>query len=202
VASRCEAGHYYLLNNYNPGYEPQLSNEDASTFNGIWQDAYYQDYAVGDGATAFTIPPNRNGNGKDPSKTNSIGDTLNNAGISWKYYGDQLNVFHTDPHVTNSPAKGQLPDEYCQICNPFQYDQSIMESADVNKHIQDTTSLYADISERHEPAGSFVREAQRPGGRPPGFLEAGPVRGLREEDRGRGAELGLCQRHRHFHHLR
>ena len=167
VASRCEAGHYYLLNNYNPGYEPQLSNEDASTFNGIWQDAYYQDYAVGDGATAFTIPPNRNGNGKDPLKTNSIGDTLNNAGISWKYYGDQLNVFHTDPHVTNSPAKGQLPDEYCQICNPFQYDQSIMESPDVNKHIQDTTSLYADISSgTNLPAVSFVKPSGLVDGHP------------------------------------
>ena len=168
VASRCEAGHYYLLNNYNPGYEPQLSNEDASTFNGIWQDAYYQDYAMGDGATAFTIPPNRNGDGKDPSKTNSIGDTLNNAGISWKYYGDQLNVFHTDPHVTNSPAKGQLPDEYCQICNPFQYDQSIMESADVNQHIQDSTSLYADIaSGTNLPAVSFVK--------PSGFVDGHPA---------------------------
>src|SRR5580658_4070899 len=167
VASRCEPGHYYLLNNYNPGYEPQLSNEDASSFNGIWQDAYYQDYAVGDGATAFTIPPNRNGNGKDPSKTNSIGDTLNNAGISWKYYGDQLNVFHTDPHVTNSPAKGQLPDEYCQICNPFQYDQSIMESADVNKHIQDSTSLYADIaSGTNLPAVSFVKPSGLVDGHP------------------------------------
>ncbi|HXY97137.1 MAG TPA: alkaline phosphatase family protein [Steroidobacteraceae bacterium] len=167
VASRCEPGHYYLLNNYNPGYEPQLSNEDASTFNGTWQDAYYQDYAVGDGATAFTIPPNRNGNGKDPSRTNSIGDTLNNAGISWKYYGDQLNVFHTDPHVTNSPAKGQLPDEYCQICNPFQYDQSIMESPDVNKHIQDSTSLYADIaSGANLPAVSFVKPSGLVDGHP------------------------------------
>ncbi len=167
VDSRCEAGHYYLMNNYNPGYEPQLSNEDASTFNGTWQDAYYQDYALGDGATAFTIPPNRNGNGKDPSKTNSIGDTLNNAGISWKYYGDQLNVFHTDPHVTNSPAKGQLPDEYCQICNPFQYDQSIMESADVNKHIQDSTSLYADIaSGTNLPAVSFAKPSGLVDGHP------------------------------------
>jgi phospholipase C len=167
VASRCEAGHYYLLNNYNPGYEPQLSNEDASTFNGVWQDAYYQDYALGDGATAFTIPPNRNGNGKDPSKTNSIGDTLNNAGISWKYYGDQLNVFHTDPHVINNPAKGQLPDEYCLICNPFQYDQSIMESADVNKHIQDSTSLYADItSGTNLPAVSFVKPSGLVDGHP------------------------------------
>ena len=167
VASRCEAGRYYLLNNYNPGYEPQLSNEDASAFNGLWQDAYYQDYAVGAGATAFTIPPNRNGNGKDPSKTNSIGDTLNNAGISWKYYGDQLNVFHTDPHVTNSPAKGELPDEYCQICNPFQYDQSIMESPDVNKHIQDTTSLYADIKGgANLPAVSFVKPSGLVDGHP------------------------------------
>jgi phospholipase C len=167
VASRCEPGHYYLLNNYNPGYEPSLSNEDASTYNGTWQDAYYQDYAMGDGATAFTIPPNRNGNGKDPTKNNSIGDTLNNAGISWKYYGDQLNVFHTDPHVTNSPAKGQLPDEYCQICNPFQYDQSIMESPDVNKHIQDTTSLYADISSGTTlPAVSFVKPSGLVDGHP------------------------------------
>jgi phospholipase C len=168
VESRCEAGHYYLLNNYNPGYEPQLSNEDAGSFNGLWQDAYYQDYAQGDGATAFTIPPNRNGNGRDPSKTNSIGDVLNNAGISWKYYGDQLNVFHTDPHVTNSPAKGQLPDEYCQICNPFQYDQSIMESPDVNAHLQDTTSLYADIaSGTNLPAVSFVK--------PSGFVDGHPA---------------------------
>jgi phospholipase C len=167
VASRCEAGHYYLLNNYNPGYEPQLVNEDAKTFNGVWQDAYYQDFAAGHGATAFTIPPNRNGNGKDPTKTNSIGDTLNNAGISWKYYGDQLNVFHTDPHDTNSPAAGQLPDEYCQICNPFQYDQSIMESPDVNRHIQDTTSLYADISSGiNLPAVSFVKPSGLVDGHP------------------------------------
>jgi phospholipase C len=167
VASRCEPGHYYLLNNYNPGYEPTLSNEDASTFNGTWQDAYYQDYVLGDGASAFTMPPNRNGNGRDPSRTNSIGDTLNNAGISWKYYGDQLNVFHTDPHATNSPAKGQLPDEYCQICNPFQYDQSIMESPDVNQHIQDTTSLYADIaSGTNLPAVSFAKPSALVDGHP------------------------------------
>jgi phospholipase C len=168
VASRCEPGYYYLLNNYNPGYEPALSNEGASTFSGQWQDAYYQDYAAGDGASAFTIPPNRNGNGKDPSRTNSIGDVLNNAGISWKYYGDQLNVFHTDPHVTNSPAKGQLPDTYCQICNPFQYAQSIMQSPDVNRHIQDSTSLYADIATgTNLPAVSFVK--------PSGFVDGHPA---------------------------
>jgi phospholipase C len=168
VASRCESGRYYLLNNYNPGYEPALSNENHGTaaFNGQWQDAYYQDYAAGDGATAFTIPPNRNGNGTDPSKTNSIGDTLNGHGISWKYYGDQLNVFHTDPHVTNNPADSELPDDYCLICNPFQYDQSIMTSPDVNKHIQDTTSLYADITNGTLPAVSFAKPSGLVDGHP------------------------------------
>jgi len=168
VASRCESGHYYLMNNYNPGYEPTLSNENHGTaaFNGQWQDAYYQDYSLGDGATPFTIPPNRNGNGTDPSKTNSIGDTLNSKGISWKYYGDQLNVFHTDPHATNSPADGELPDDYCLICNPFQYDQSIMASPDVNKHIQDTISLYADIANGTLPAVSFAKPSGLVDGHP------------------------------------
>jgi phospholipase C len=168
VTSRCEPGHYYLLNNYNPGYEPALSNNNHGTaaFNGQWQDAYYQDFAVGDGATAFTIPPNRNGNGTDPSKTNSIGDTLTNKGISWKYYGDQLNVFHTDPHVTNNPADGALPDDYCLICNPFQYDQSIMASPEVNNHIQDTTSLYADITNGTLPAVSFAKPSGLVDGHP------------------------------------
>ena len=76
-------------------------------------------------------------------------------------------MYHTDPHGTNSPAKGQLPDEYCTICNPFQYDQSIMESADVNKHIQDTTSLYADISSgANLPAVSFVKPSGLVDGHP------------------------------------
>jgi phospholipase C len=167
VASRCEPGRYYLLNNYNPGYEPALANSHTTSFNGAWQDAYYQDYALGEGATAFTIPPNRNGNGKDPSMTNSIGDVLNNTGISWKYYGDQLTVFHTDPHVTSNPAAGQMPNTYCQICNPFQYDQSIMESPDVNKHIQDSTSLYADISSgTNLPAVSFAKPSGLVDGHP------------------------------------
>jgi phospholipase C len=166
VGSRCEPGRYYLLNNYNPGYEPALANNHTSSFNGVWQDAYYQDFAVGAGASAFTIPPNRNGNGKDPSKTNSIGDELNHRGISWKYYGDQLNVYHTDPHSTNNPAVGQMPNTYCNICNPFQYDQSIMESPDVNKHIQDTTSLYADITNGTLPAVSFVKPSGLVDGHP------------------------------------
>ena len=159
VASRCEPGHYYLLNNYNPGYEPTLSNEDASTFDGTWQDAYYQDYALGDGATAFTMPPNRNGDGKDPSKTNSIGDTLNNAGISWKYYGDQLNVFHTDPHRPTAPPKASCRTSTADLqpvpVRPVDHGKSGREQAHPGHH-----EPVRGHRRRYRPAGGFVRRSR------------------------------------------
>jgi phospholipase C len=58
-------------------------------------------------------------------------------------------------------------DEYCNICNPFQYDTSIMSHADVRTaHIQDTTNLYADIADGKLPAVSFVK--------PSGFVDGHP----------------------------
>ncbi len=143
VSSRCEPGHYYLLNNYNPGYFGNGNNAaiDENPSN-----------------TPFTIPP---------SSTPSIGDDLNNARISWKYYGDQWNNYVNDPYQLNWGAKGPTSDEYCNICNPFQYDTSIMANpAEVSAHIQDTVNLYADISNGTLPAVSFVK--------PSGFVDGHP----------------------------
>ncbi len=37
--------------------------------------------------------------------------------ISWRYYGEDFNAYVADP-------EGYEPgNEYCNICNPFQYDQ-------------------------------------------------------------------------------
>ena len=63
--------------------------------------------------TPFTIPP---------SSTPSIGTNLNSYGISWKYYGDQWNNYVPDPYQLNYGTNGPNADEYCNICNPFQYD--------------------------------------------------------------------------------
>jgi phospholipase C len=67
VKPNCDDGHYYLLNNYNPGY-------------------------FGDGTVnsvdPFTIPP---------SSVRTIGDELLEAGISWRYYGDGWETFLEDP---------------------------------------------------------------------------------------------------------
>jgi phospholipase C len=164
VDPHCEAGHYYLLNNYNPGYF------------GKGENAFVDTNAAN---TVFTIPP---------SAVRSIGDELLSRDISWKYYGDEWN----DYAGTGTPGKaGYIPedkyqinygavgspnglgapitnaDEYCNICNPFQYDTTIMANNSVRiNHIQDTANLYADIADGNLPSVSFVK--------PSGFVDGHP----------------------------
>jgi phospholipase C len=143
IDPRCEAGVYYLLNNYNPGYFGDGSN------------AYTNTNANN---TVFTIPP---------SSVPSIGDSLIAANISWKYYGDQFNNYLTDPYQLNYAPIGANTDEYCNICNPFQYDTSIMANAAVRTaHIQDTANLYNDIQYLTLPAVSFVKPSGLVDGHP------------------------------------
>jgi phospholipase C len=143
INSRCETGHYYLLNNYNPGWF------------GNGKNAYIDTNPAN---TAFTIPP---------STTPSIGDSLNNRKISWKYYGDQWNNYINDPYQLNYGTPGPMADEYCNICNPFQFDTSIMSHPDqVAAHIQDSVNLYSDITKHSLPAVSFVKPSGYTDGHP------------------------------------
>jgi phospholipase C len=143
INPNCEPGHYYLLNNYNPGYFGNGKNA-------------YTDHNPAN--TPFTIPP---------SSVKSIGDAMNEAKMSWKYYGDQWDNYVSDPYQLNWGVAGPNADEYCNICNPFQYDTSIMSHPDqVKAHIQDSINLYADIAEHTLPAVSFVK--------PSGFTDGHP----------------------------
>lgn len=141
VNPRCAPGHYYLLNNYNPGYY------------GNGSDAYAD---IGNPKeTVFTIPP---------SNVRTIGDELNENNISWKYYGDQWNAYVANP----DGLYVQLNNQYCNICNPFQYVTSIMTNAALRKaHLQDTINLYQDIKNGTLPAVSFVK--------PSGWLDGHPA---------------------------
>ncbi len=143
INPNCETGHYYLLNNYNPGYFGNGNN------------AYIDQNPAN---TPFTIPP---------SSTPSIGDDLNDNGISWKYYGDQWNNYVPDPYQENYGVNGPQADEYCNICNPFQYDTSIMSNpAQVAAHIQDVTNLYSDITNGTLPAVSITKPSGYSDGHP------------------------------------
>jgi phospholipase C len=130
VDPNCDKGHYYLLNNYAPGY--------------------FGDGSVND--SQFAIPP---------SSVRNIGDALMEHDISWRYYGEQWNLYLKDPDYAN-PAN-----DYCDICNPFQYSTSIMANAAVRtEHIHDTVDLYSDIASGHLPAVSIVKPSGLVDGHP------------------------------------
>jgi len=143
IDPHCEAGHYYLLNNYNPGY-------------------------FGDGTNAFTDTDKRNTVFTiPPSSVPSIGDRLNEKNISWKYYGDDWNRYLKDPYQVDYHAVGANADGYCNICNPFQYDTSIMADPAMRAaHLQDTENLYADIADGKLPAVSVVKPSGLVDGHP------------------------------------
>lgn len=144
VNPRCEPGHYYILNNYNPGYFGDGTN------------AYTDHYVYN---TPFTIPP---------SNVRNIGDALLEKNVSWKYYGDQWNAYLNDKYELNYGVVGKNSDQYCNICNFFQYSTSIMTNAAVRTtHLKDTTDLYQDIRKGTLPAVSFVK--------PSGWVDGHPA---------------------------
>ncbi|HEX8817835.1 MAG TPA: alkaline phosphatase family protein [Terriglobales bacterium] len=143
VDPHCEPGHYYLLNNYNPGWFGNGKNA-------------YIDHNVNN--TPFTLPP---------SSVASIGTNLNASNISWKYYGDHWNNYVNDPYQLNYGTNGPNADEYCNICNPFQYDTAIMSNpAQVSEHIQDVLNLYSDIATGTLPAVSITKPSGYSDGHP------------------------------------
>jgi phospholipase C len=143
VDPHCEPGHYYLLNNYNPGWFGNGKNA-------------YIDHNVNN--TPFTIPP---------SSTPSIGTNLNASGISWRYYGDHWNNYVPDPYQLNYGVNGPKADEYCNICNPFQYDTAIMSNpAQVAEHMKDIIDLYKDIATGTLPAVSITKPSGYSDGHP------------------------------------
>ena len=131
VNPNCDPGHYYLLNNYNPGYYGDGRNAYADMTNPK--------------QTVFTIPP---------STLPTIADGLNEKKVSWKYYGDQWRQYLQNPDNNYVTADNT----YCNICNPFQYVSSIMTSPAQRKaHLKDTIDLYQDIQNGTLPAVSFVK---------------------------------------------
>ena len=144
VKPNCDPDHYYLLNNYNPGYFGDGSN------------AYTDHYVYN---TPFTIPP---------TKQRSIGDVLLENNVSWKSYNDQWTPYLTDKYQLNYGTVGPNSDQYCNICNGFQYQTQIMTNDKIRtEHITDTTQLYSDIAKGTLPAVSFVK--------PSGWVDGHPA---------------------------
>ena len=133
VNPNCVKGDYYLVNNYNPGYAG-----DGSLYSAL---------------SPFTIPP---------TSQKSIGDDLIAHNVPFKYFGEDWDLFVTDPTESNSF------NEYCNICNPFEYQtQFFATQANREKYNGDTTELYEDIDTGNLPPVSIVK--------PSGFNDGHPA---------------------------
>ena len=112
---------------------------------------YYGDGTVN--TNEFVIPP---------SSVPTIADSLNVAGVSWKYYADGWDLYLQDPTYSNSW------NAYCDICNFTQYETSIMTDATQRQENErDVADLYNDIYNGTLPAVSFVK--------PSGFVDGHPA---------------------------
>jgi phospholipase C len=144
IKPNCDPGHYYLLNNYAPGYFSDGT------------DAYI-DHSTNN--TPFTIPP---------TSQRSIGDVLIENHVSWKGYNDQWDAYLNDKYQLNYGVVGPNSDQYCNICNGFNYQTQIMTNAQIrNNNLKDTTDLYSDIAAGTLPAVSFVK--------PSGWVDGHPA---------------------------
>ena len=139
---KCKPGHFYMVNNDAPGFLPDGTVDTK----GI--------------AKGGSVPP---------INVRTIGEALNEEGISWAYYGGaynaavalQHNPTTTDPTVLVGAA-------YCNICNFESYSNAIMGvPAQRTAHIKDATDFYAAIDDSTLPAVSFVK--------PDGLLDGHPA---------------------------
>jgi phospholipase C len=139
VSTNCTAGHYYLVNNYNPGYFP---SGDVAPISDIANPL----------VDSFTIPP---------TNQVSIADRANSAGLSIKYFGEQWDLNAEDPGFMDPT------DEYCNICNPFEYESNIMADPVTRlANNADESELFDDIAANDLPAVSIVKPSGYNDGHP------------------------------------
>ncbi len=138
----CDAGHFYMVNNDNPGFLPDGTVDTAGIAGG------------------GSIPP---------INVRTIGEALNEKGVSWAYYGGAYNAAVALQHnPTSANPLVQVGAAYCNICNFESYATAIMgDSAQRAAHIKDTTDFFAAVDNDDLPAVSFVK--------PDGLLDGHPA---------------------------
>ena len=142
----CKANHFYMINNLNPGFLPDGTVDTA----GI--------------AKGGSIPP---------TNVRTIGEALNEKGISWAYYGGAYNAAVELTKIkeaggTTSDPTILIGQAYCNICNFESYVPAIMgNTAQRTAHIKDTIDFFNAVDNSTLPAVSFVK--------PDGLLDGHPA---------------------------
>jgi phospholipase C len=139
-ASGCESGRYYMINNLSPGFLPNGQIDTASINAGS------------------KVPP---------SPLRTIGDELNEANISWAYYGGGYDAAVRVANGSTDPFDQMLANNYCDICNFESYATSIMgDASQRSTHIKDAIDFFSGIESGELPAVSFVKPDSMVDGHP------------------------------------
>lgn len=128
VDPRCEASTYYLVNNYSPYLHRDGTPPTAAEL----------------ATSPFRLPT-------QPPEFRTIADSLQDAGISWKYYsGDR-----TDGK------------SYCAICDPLTHFSSVMGDPAKLSRLVDLQDFFGDVKDAASfPAVAFVRPWEDMAGHP------------------------------------
>jgi len=139
---KCVPGRFYMVNNDSPGFLPDGTVDTAGITKG------------------GSVPP---------SNVRTIGEALNEKGISWAYYGGAYNAAVAFQHnPTSTDPAVQIGRAYCNICNFESYTNAIMGNpAQRAAHIKDATDFFAAVDDGSLPAVSFVK--------PDGLLDGHPA---------------------------
>jgi len=142
----CKANQFYMINNLNPGFLPDGTVDTA----GI--------------GSAHSIPP---------TNVRTIGEALNEKGISWAYYGGAYNAAVELTKIKEAGGSTIDPtiligQAYCNICNFESYATAIMgNTAQRTAHIKDTIDFFNAVDNSTLPSVSFVK--------PDGLLDGHPA---------------------------
>jgi phospholipase C len=140
--ANCKPGHFYMVNNDSPGFLPDGTIDRVGISNG------------------GSVPP---------SNVRTIGESLNDKGISWAYYGGAYNAAVKLQQNPGSPDPTvRVGAAYCNICNFESYATAIMGNpVQRAAHIKDATDFFAAVDDGSLPAVSYVK--------PDGLLDGHPA---------------------------
>ncbi|GAB3779289.1 hypothetical protein GCM10028797_01230 [Dyella agri] len=130
IPSKCAPGAYYLMNNYNPGYDM-------------------------DGRPQPIGPNNYN---YPPQSVPTIAETLAKHGVSWKWYTgarDAADVADEAATLHMSAAKAQML-QYNNIGDPLVASAKVMGDPALKSGLAGLATLYGDLAHHTLPAVSFV----------------------------------------------
>jgi phospholipase C len=127
----CDPGRFYMINNLSPGFLPNGNIDVASILKG---------------------------SKAPPSGLRTIGDALNEKKISWAYYGGGYDAAVRVVNGSTDPVDKLIANNYCDICNPFSYANSIMGDPNQRKkHIKDAIDFFSKLDHGHLPSIAYVK---------------------------------------------